>query len=62
MSMLDESARSPKAGETIPVWLHLPPKDYERLKAQAEKRGMDDSSTLRMIVMEWLADQERGSK
>jgi hypothetical protein len=60
VSKPDESARAPKAGEMIPVWLHLAPRDYERLMAQAEKRGLDDSSTVRMVVMEWLAEQERG--
>jgi hypothetical protein len=44
----------------ITIRLDLSPKDYVRLEKQALKRGLNNASTARMVVLEWLDKQEAG--
>jgi hypothetical protein len=45
-----------------PVRLDLAEKDHERLERQAKRRGLNKASLSRMIILEWLDEQERGAK
>jgi predicted DNA-binding protein len=42
------------------VRLDLVPEHYERLDRQAQKRGLNKASLARMIILEWLDEQEKG--
>ena len=41
------------------IRLELFPEDHERLEAQAKKRGLNKASTARMVILEWLEEQEK---
>jgi hypothetical protein len=41
------------------IRLELFPEDHKRLEKQASKRGLSKAAAARMIILEWLADQER---
>jgi predicted nucleic acid-binding Zn ribbon protein len=41
------------------IRLELFPADHERLEAQARKRGLNKAATARMVILEWLEEQER---
>jgi hypothetical protein len=40
------------------IRLELFPQDHERLEAQARKRGLNKAATARMVILEWLDEQE----
>jgi hypothetical protein len=40
------------------VRLELSPQDHERLVIKARKRGLNKASTARMVILEWLDEQE----
>jgi hypothetical protein len=42
-----------------PIRLELLPQDHERLEAQARKRGLNKAATARMVILEWLEEQEK---
>jgi len=44
------------------IRLELFPQDHERLEAQARKRGLNKASTARMVILEWLEEQEKKEK
>ena len=44
------------------VRLDLTPTDHERLDRQARRRGLTKASCARMVILEWLEEQEEGSK
>lgn len=54
------ATKAPKQAkvEPITIRLDLMPKDYERLDHQARKRGLNKASIARMIVLEWLDEQD----
>jgi hypothetical protein len=41
------------------IRLELFPQDHERLEAQARRRGLNKAATARMVILEWLEEQER---
>jgi hypothetical protein len=41
------------------IRLELFLQDHERLEAQARKRGLNKASTARMVILEWLEEQEK---
>ncbi len=41
------------------IRLELIPADHERLEAQARKRGLNKAATARMVILEWLEEQEK---
>jgi predicted nucleic acid-binding Zn ribbon protein len=41
------------------IRLELFPVDHERLEVQARKRGLNKAATARMVVLEWLEEQEK---
>jgi hypothetical protein len=43
------------------IRLELFQKDHDRLEVQAEKRGLNKASTARMVILEWLDEQEKKS-
>jgi hypothetical protein len=47
---------------TKPVRLDLTPTDHERLDRQARRRGLTMASYARMVILERLENEERGSK
>jgi hypothetical protein len=44
---------------TKAIRLELFPQDHERLEAQGRKRGLSKAATARMVILEWLEEQER---
>lgn len=44
--------------QTKAVRLDLELKDWERLEAQAKRRGLNKASTARMVILEWLDEQD----
>jgi hypothetical protein len=45
-----------------PVRLDLAAADHDRLEKQARRRGLTKASCVRMVILEWLEEQEGGSK
>jgi hypothetical protein len=41
------------------IRLELFSEDHERLEIQARKRGLNKASTARMVILEWLDEQEK---
>jgi len=60
--MARKRAKTVQAAEPVrtgrPVRLDLTEKDHVRLEKQAKKRGLNKASTARMIILEWLDEEE----
>jgi predicted nucleic acid-binding Zn ribbon protein len=41
------------------IRLELFPQDHKRLEEQARKRGLNKAATARMVILEWLDEQEK---
>ncbi len=41
------------------IRLELFPQDHERLEAQARRRGLSKAAAARMVILEWLEEQEK---
>jgi hypothetical protein len=48
--------------KSVPVRLDMQPRDHKRLVKQAEKRRISMASMVRMVIVEWLDQQERSDK
>jgi hypothetical protein len=53
---------TPEAKAAKPVRLDLAAADHERLQKQARRRGLTKASCVRMVILEWLEEQEGGSR
>jgi hypothetical protein len=51
-----------KQDKPIAIRLELKPAAYDRLDKQAQKRGLHKASLARMIILEWMDEQEGGAK